>query len=248
MDENLALLPDEDLSDLLCGGYRLIQKKRGFRFSIDAVLLAHFPALGPNLKVLDLGCGSGVLPLLLKAREPSLDITGVEIQESAARLAVRNMRLNQTDVKIHHGDLRCLPKDWGASFDLIITNPPFFPLGHGKLNPNDECAAARHELFCTLEELITCAKRLLKPRGRFVLIYRCERLSELCALCQKYQLTPKRLRFIHAFPASGAELFLLEAVKGGHNSLEVLPPLTVYQKPQVYADEILAIYGGGKDE
>ena len=239
---------DEDICDLTFNGYRLIQKKKGFRFSIDAVLLAHFPALKANLKVLDLGCGNGVLPLLLKSREQSLNITGVEIQESTARLAKRNMVLNQVDVDIYNLDLRQLPKEWGSSFDLIVTNPPFFPLGSGKINPHDECAVARHELYCTLEELLQSAKRLLKPHGRLAMIYKPERLSQLCTLCHSYQLTPKTLRFIHPYINSNANLFLMEAIKGGRNALEVLPPLVVYQEPHIYTPEILAIYGGNGDE
>lgn len=239
---------DEDICALTKNGYRLIQKKKGFRFSIDAVLLAHFPALKAELKVLDLGSGNGVLPLLLKDREPSLKISGVEIQEASAQLARRNMTLNQAEVEIYNLDLRALPKDWGSSFDLIITNPPFFPLGTGKINPLDECAAARHELYCTLEELLQSAKRLLKPHGRLAMIYKPERLSQLCSLCQAYQLAPKYLQFIHPYSNANANLFLLEAIKGGRNALEVLPPLVVYQKPGVYTPEILAIYGGIADE
>jgi len=244
---NAEIYHDEDISDLT-DNYRIIQKKKGFRFSIDAVLLAHFANPKKNAKIIDLGCGSGVLPLLLKAHDDSLDIIGVEIQESYAQLAMRNMAFNQTDVQIHQGDLRDLPKNWGASFDLVITNPPFFPLGQGKLNPNDDCAIARHEIHCTLEELLQCSKRLLKPHGRLAMIYKPERLPELLMLCQKYQLAPKTLRFIQPYHNSNANLLLLEAVKLGRNALEVLPPLVVYQDKNVYSAEILAIYGGSDNE
>ena len=243
-----TLAADEDICDLTCCGYRLMQKKKGFRFSIDAVLLAHFPALTQGLKVLDLGCGNGILPVLLKCREPALKISGVEIQESAAQLARRNMALNQLDVDIYNLDLRLLPKEWGSSFDLIITNPPFFPMASGKLNPLDECAAARHELYCTLEELLQSAKRLLKPHGRLAMIYKPERLSQLCALCQSLGLAPKYLRFIHPYAEADANLFLLEAIKGGRNPLKVLPPLIVYRSPNIYTPEILSIYGGNNNE
>ncbi len=235
---------DEDLSDLALSNYRLIQKKNGFRFSLDAVLLAHFAQTKPAEKIIDLGCGSGVLPILLYAQNQTLKLTAVEIQASYAELATRNMELNQVPCEIINADFRYLPKTLSNQFDSCVANPPFFPIHTGKLNPTDEINIARHEIFGTLEDLLATAKRLLKPKGHFYLIYRPERLSELLALCEKYNLKPKILRFIQPYQEAKANLVLLEAIKGGKNSLEVLPALIVYQAPNVYTSEIIQIYGG----
>lgn len=235
---------DEDLSDLTLKGYRLLQKKNGFRFSLDAVLLAHFAQGKNKAKIIDLGCGSGVLPILLYAYNNTLTLTAVEIQEKYADLARRNMLLNSVPCEVIHADLRTLPKEFGAQFDSVVSNPPFYPLHTGKLNSSEEINIARHEICCTLEDLILSAKRLLKPRGSLYLIYRPERLDELLALSQKYSLKPSRLRFIHPKATSAANLVLLEAVKGGRNSLKILPPLIVYQSDGTYSPEIMQIYGG----
>lgn len=238
------LADDEDLSDLALRDYRLIQRKNGFRFSMDAVLLAHFVRPQRKQKIIDLGCGSGVLPILLFADEPTRLITAVEIQAVYADLARRNMALNQVPCQIYESDLRSLPAEWGSTFDAVVSNPPFFPKNCGKLNPNEEINIARHEIYCTLEDLIQSSKRLLKPRGSLYLIYRAARTDELLSLCAKYSLKPKRLRFIHPFADQAANLLLLEAVKGGRDTLEILPPLFIYRSPHVYSNEIIQIYGG----
>ena len=137
-----------------------------------------------------------------------------------------------------------MPAEWGSTFDAVVSNPPFFPKNCGKLNPNEEINIARHEIYCTLEDLIQSSKRLLKPRGSLYLIYRAARTDELLSLCAKYSLKPKRLRFIHPFADQAANLLLLEAVKGGRDTLEILPPLFIYRSPHVYSNEIIQIYGG----
>lgn len=238
------LNPDEDLSDLALSNYQLIQKKNGFRFSLDAVLLAHFAQTKPAEKIIDLGCGSGVLPIFLYAQNQALKLTAVEIQSTYAELAKRNMVLNQVPCEIINADFRDLPKNMSNQFDSCLSNPPFFPLHTGKLNPSNEINIARHEIYCTLDDLLKTVKRLLKPKGRFYLIYRPERLSELLALCENYNLKPKVLRFIQPYQEAKANLVLLEAIKGGKNSLEVLPALVIYQAPNIYTSEIIQIYGG----
>lgn len=240
----VPIADDEDLSDLTSSGYRLLQKKNGFRFSLDAVLLAHFVCEKNNAQIIDLGCGSGVLPVLLYAYNSSFRLTAVEIQEKYAALARRNMLLNDIPCEVVNADLRQLPKEWGSQFDAVVANPPFYPLYTGKLNAAEEINIARHEICCTLDDVLRSAKRLLKPRGSLYMIYRPERLDELLSLCRQYELKPHRLRFIHPDSHTAANLLLLEAVKGGRHTPTILPPLIVYQAQGRYSQEIIQIYGG----
>ena len=219
--------PDETLDDLLRGELKLIQKRRGYRYSVDALLLAHFvlPAAGET--VLDLGAGSGVIPLILAQRGAPKKIVGVEIQRRLAGMARRNVRLNSLNhrITILHRDLKKLPEIFPpGSFDLILGNPPFRPLGSGNLSANPEKAIARHELRVTLSELLQVARRLLKPSGRICLVYPYERWSHLLGELRKAGLSVSRTQM--AFDRKGGKprLGLVESrIKTKAKTEELLP-------------------------
>ena len=264
---SISVLPDEAFTDLCIQhdiyGYatsetnphiwKVLQKTQGFRFSIDAVLLAHFITPNPDKpqRLLDLGTGSGVMPLLLAARYDKLQIDGIELQAEIADMAKRSVTYNgmEDHIRIHQQDITQLPKSFEQQYDFVISNPPFFQVGTGKQNPNPQIALARHELACTLEQLIQCAFRTLKDRGHFALSHRAERLTEILALCQKHRLAPYRLRMIHPTLDQPANLILMEAIKDGRNGITVMPPLPIYETTasitsdkSTYSKEVLSYY------
>ena len=264
---DLSVQPDETFTDLCISrdvyGYatsetnphtwKVLQKTQGFRFSIDAVLLAHFIEPNPNKqqRLLDLGTGSGVMPLLLASRYDNLQIDGIELQPEIADMAMRSVQYNRMEshIQIHQQDLTQLPKSFEQQYDFVISNPPFFQVGTGKQNPNPQIALARHELACTLEQLIVCAFRTLKDRGHFALIHRAERLTEILSLCQKHRLAPYRLRMIHPTIDQPANLILMEAIKDGRNGITIMPPLPIYETTasitsdkSTYSKEVLSYY------
>ncbi|UCD84496.1 MAG: tRNA1(Val) (adenine(37)-N6)-methyltransferase, partial [Deltaproteobacteria bacterium] len=217
------LREDETLDQLLSGKLKIIQKKKGYRFSLDALLLTDFVRISRGDEVIDLGTGSGVIPLILAKKSPAKRIVGVEIQKELAEMALRNVQLNALEDKITilHRDLRKLPGELTAgSFALVLSNPPYRTGSSGRLNPNPEKAVARHELTCSLEELLKVAGYLLKPKGRLALIYSAPRLADLIAGLRKEKLEPKRLRLIHPDSDTKAKLVLIEASKGGKVELE----------------------------
>ena len=245
------LLPDEDVADLGIRQLKVLQKKQGFRFSIDAVLLAHFIQPDTAQRLLDLGTGSAVIPLLLAARHPHLQIDGVELQPEIAQMAQRSVQYNGLEAQIHilQQDLTQMPPQYYQQYDWVVSNPPFFPLGSSKRSPNPQIALARHEVACTLEQLIQCSVRCLKTRGHFALIHRAERLPEILYYCQQYHLAPAQLRMVHPTIQQPANLVLLDAIKAGRNTLTVLPPLAVYQSinkltsdKSTYTDEVFAYF------
>lgn len=235
----------ETLDDLIIGGYKLIQPRQGYRFSIDAVLLSHFPDLKKAKQVVDLGCGNGVIPLLLAARSSDIRITGIEIQEAMVKRAQRSVEYNrlQEQVEIVLGDFREIDKYFPAvSTDLIVSNPPFWGKNEGHLSKNSEEACARHEIAMDLGSLIQAAAYLLKPGGSFCLIHRAERLTAIVNLCTAYRLLPVRLRTVHSFWQEEAKLILLEAQKREQGRLKIMSPLVIYNKPGEYSEEINRFY------
>lgn len=236
---------NETIDDLILGGLKIIQKNSGFRFSLDAVLLAHFVAVKKGSKIIDLGTGTGVIPLILTTRAQELEITGIEIQKEVAQMAKRSMDLNHLDmVRIINTDLRNMGQEHYGRYDVVISNPPYLPLNQGKISPSEEIAISRHEIKCSLEELIKSAGKFLKNQGKFALVHRAERLAEIISLLKLYTLEPKRIRFIHPYQAKPANLLLVEAIKGASPGLTVHTPLVVYKDDGTYAKEILEYYGG----
>ena len=209
----LRLYPDETLDDLLRGELKLIQKRRGYRYSVDALLLAHFDMPAAGETVLDLGTGAGVIPLILAQRGAPKKIIGVEIQRRLAGMAQRNVRLNrfQDLITILHRDLKKLPEIYPpGSFDLILSNPPFRPLGSGQVSSNPEKAIARHELRITLPELLQVARSLIKPQGRLCLVYPYERWSHLLAEIRGAGLFVVRTQLAYDRAGGKARLGLVE--------------------------------------
>ena len=239
---------DETLDELLIDGLQIIQKAGGFRFTLDSVLLAHFISLKENDKLVDLGTGTGIIPLILTSRVKNIKITGIEIQPEIAEMARRSVALNHLSdqIDIMEEDLRGIHKTLGGGiFHAVTANPPYGALGDGLLNPEPAKAQARHEISCSLEEVVLAASKLLNYQGRFALVHRTERLAELFELLRRYQLEPRRLRFIHSYLDKPARHLLLEARKNAPSDLQILPPLVIYDSPGQYTKEILSWYGKG---
>ncbi len=236
---------DETLDDLILGNMKLIQAKHGYRFSLDSVLLAHFPKLMGVKRVIDLGTGSGVIPILLAVQEKDVQICGIEIQPSLVERARRSVCLNkmETRIEIIHADIREIHKLIpGGSAELVLSNPPFWRKGEGLISSNQEQAVARHELNLELEELVDRGAYLLVEGGKMAVIHRAERLEGILELFRKYKLYPQRLRMVHSFNDRNATLLLLEGRKNRPGQLNILAPLVIYQNPGEYCEEIKSIY------
>lgn len=237
---------NETIDDLILGDLKIIQKRDGFRFSLDAVLLAHFAHLKKGAQIIDLGTGTGIIPLLLSTREVGLEILGVEIQKAIAEMAQRSIALNALkQIQVINEDFRELGREHFNRYDLVISNPPYLPVAQGKISPKEEIAVARHELKCTLEDLIKAASKFMVDKGRLALIHRAERLAEIISYAKSYNLEPKRLRLIYPYLNQTANLVLVEAIKGGKPGLQVQKPLIVYNEDGSYTQEILEYYLSG---
>lgn len=245
MSSSILLCPDETLDELRLGGLKIIQARAGYRFSIDPILLCGFVDLQGVETAVDLGTGSGVIPLIL-ARTSVIDrIVGVELQPGLADRARRSVALNGLGerVEIIEGDLRSLPRSLEVgSFDLVLSNPPFRRGGSGRIAPNGERAAARHELAGGLSDFLKATALLLRFGGRCCLIYLAERLTDLLVELRRAGLEPKRLRMVQSREGEAPRLVLVEARKGGRPGLAVEPPLLVYAG-EGYSAEVLDMYG-----
>ena len=241
--------PDETIDPLGLMNLRLIQPKKGYRFSMDPFLLCGFCGFGYERVVYDLGCGNGVIPLLVAANSSAKTIVGVERQSQMVERARRNVDLNDMNarVTIVAEDLRRIQQSCPAQeADLVLANPPFRNPGNGRISSNDERAAARHELAGGLEDFLRAAHYLLKDDGRFCLVFIRERLGELLALMRQIDLQPRRLRPVHHTLGEEARLVLVEGFKGGSSGMLVEAPLVVYNEGrQEYTQEVLAMYAGG---
>lgn len=243
---NIELRQGERLDELHRNGYRIIQDPERFCFGMDAVLLAGFARVREGERVIDLGTGTGIIPILLEARTKGKTFTGLEIQPESADMAERSVKLNGLEDRVHivTGDIREAAKIFGAaSFHVVTCNPPYMTGGHGLQNPDQPKAIARHEVLCTLEDVISQASRLLMPGGRFYMVHRPFRLAEIMTgLCAR-GLEPKRMRLVHPFADREPNMVLLEALKGGKPRITVEKPLIIYREPGKYMDEIYDIYG-----
>ena len=246
----MTIQENETLDDLQ-NGYWILQPKKGFRFGIDAVLLADFADISPEETVLDLGCGSGILPLLLAARNKGRRITGLEISEDSAAMARRSAAYNHLEDRIFviTGDLR-EAGSYGeaASFDTVVSNPPYMLPSQGKVSPDPQVAAARHEVLCTFADVAQAASDALKERGRFFLVHRAVREEEILKTLREKGLLPVRLRRVQPFADADANLILVESERcpDANESTSILiieVPLIVYEAPGVYTEEIRRIYG-----
>ena len=239
--------PGETLDALLDGRLFFFQPARGHRFSVDALLLAAFARLSPGQRALDLGAGCGVVGLLLAWANPEVRFVGLELQSALADLARRNVALNHLDdrVSIVQGDL-CRPDLFPPHhFDAIVANPPYRPLGAGRLGPDDERNTARHEIACRLEDWTTVAARWLRPGGRLYLVYPVWRLASLLARLGAVGLAAKRLRLVYTRPEGPGRLALVEGRAGGREDLKVSPPFFIHApSSQEWSQEMSRLASG----
>jgi tRNA1Val (adenine37-N6)-methyltransferase len=213
---------------------------------MDAVLLAGFAKVKPGERVLDLGTGTGIIPILLEARTKGSSFTGLEIQPESADMAQRSVQLNHLTDRVHivTGDIKEADQIFGAaSFQVVTCNPPYMLAGHGLQNPDQPKAIARHEVLCTLEDVISQAATLLMPGGRFYLVHRPFRLAEIMTGLCAHGLEPKRMRLVYPYVDREPNMVLIEALKGGKSRITVEKPLIIYREPGKYMDEIYDIYG-----
>ena len=242
----IELKEKERLDELQRNGYRIIQNPEKFCFGMDAVLLSGFVRTGRGDLLLDLGTGTGIIPILLEAKTQCAHLTGLEIQKESADMARRSVALNGLSQKIDiiTGDIKEADQIFpSASFDCITCNPPYMIDSHGLANPKEPKAIARHELLCTLEDVVRQAGKLLKPGGHFFMVHRPFRLAEIMTIMSQYKLEPKRMRLVYPYVDKEPNMVLLEAVRGGRPRLTVEKPLIVYEKPGVYTPEIYDVYG-----
>lgn len=242
----IDLKSGERLDDLQRNGFKIIQNPNKFCFGMDAVLLSGFVRLRDGERVLDLGTGTGIIPILLAGKTKARELIGLEIQEESADMARRSVDYNKLDgrVSIVQGDIREAGRIFDlASFDVITCNPPYMTGSHGLTNPNLPKAIARHEILCTLEDVIVSAEKLLKPGGSFFLVHRPFRLSEILVKLTAHHLEPKRMRLVHPYLDKEPNMVLIEASRGGKPRITVEKPLIVYDSPGVYNKEIYEVYG-----
>lgn len=242
----IKLKEGERLDELHRNGYQIIQHSGKFCFGMDAVLLSGFARVKPGERALDLGTGTGIIPILLRGKTDGRDFTGLEIQEESADMARRSVAYNHLEesISIVTGDIKKAAALFGAaSFDVVTSNPPYMTGNHGLVNPEQPKAIARHELLCTLEDVVRETSRVLRPGGRFYLVHRPFRLAEIMTVLVKYKLEPKRMRLVYPFADKEPNMVLLEALSGGRSRITVEKPLIVYKEQGVYTDEIYDIYG-----
>ena len=245
-ENNLFLKEGERIDDLERKGYKIIQDRKRFCFGMDAVLLSGFAQVKENEKVLDMGTGTGIIPILLEAKTVGEDFYALEIQQDSADMAKRSVILNHLEEKVHivQGDIKEASVIFKpASFDVVTSNPPYMIGEHGLRNPYMAKAIARHEVLCTLEDVVSQASRVLKDRGHFFMVHRPFRLAEIFQVLMKYKLEPKRMQLVYPYIDREPNMVLIEACKGGNSRITVERPLIVYEKPGEYTKAILEIYG-----
>lgn len=246
MEETIELKEKERLDDLQLSGYRIIQNPDKFCFGMDAVLLSGFVCADKGDELLDLGTGTGILPILLSAKTECAHLTGLEIQEESADMARRSVKLNhlESKVSIVTGDIKEAGSIFpSASFDCITCNPPYMIGQHGITNPEAPKAIARHEILCTFEDVAAVTAKLLKPGGHFFLVHRPFRLAELIVTLTGYRLEPKRMRLVYPYADREPNMVLLEAVRGGNSRMTVEKPLIIFEEQGKYTKEIREKYG-----
>lgn len=240
------LKSNERLDDLQRNGYKIIQDPRRFCFGMDAVLLTGFAHARPGDILLDLGTGTGIIPLLMEAKYHCAHLTGLEIQPESADMAARSVALNNLTERITvvTGDIKEADKIFqSASFDCITCNPPYMIGKHGIMNPDAPMAIAKHEILCTFEDIASQTAKLLKPGGHFFLVHRPFRLAEIMTTLVKYRLEPKRMQLVYPYADKEPNMVLIEAVRGGKPRMTVEKPLIIFRTPGVYMPEITEMYG-----
>lgn len=258
----INLLPDERIDDLQCHGYKIIQNRNMFCFGMDAVLLANFVRIKSGGMHMDLGTGTGVIPILLAAKEkPPVQtgqkkagtivegprFIGLEIQKACAEMAGRSVLLNNLEekVRIDDGDIKEVFCNYRkTSFDIVTSNPPYISGNHGLTNPEEPKNIARHEICVTLSDVVSAAAYLLKPGGSFYMVHKPFRLAEIISNLLANGLEPKRMQLVHPYLDKEPNMVIVEGVKGGNSGIRIEPPMIVYQEPGVYTKQLLMTYEG----
>lgn len=236
----------ERLDELQRNGYSIIQDPGRFCFGMDAVLLSGFAKVKCGERAIDLGTGTGIIPILLEAKTKGEHFTGLEIQPESADMARRSVALNglEEKVAIVEGDIKTASEQFGAaSFDVVTSNPPYMTAQHGLTNEAEAKTIARHEVLCSLEDVVRESARLLKPGGRLYMVHRPFRLAEIISLMVQYRVEPKRMQLVYPYVDKEPNMVLIEGLRGGKPRMTVEKPLIVYQEPGKYTDEIYDIYG-----
>lgn len=236
------IIEDETLEDLPSVNCKIIQKKKGFRFTVDSILLVNFLKLKKNTNLLDIGTGTGIMPLLLCRKEEINLITAVEIETEIAKMFEKTIEINslESKIKLINTDIKNYKEE---PFDMIISNPPYMKLNEGYVSPHDYRAGARHEVNLDLKELLINGKRLLKNGGSFNLVYRTNRFMEVLDEARMLNLNAKRVRFIYSKPNQSSDLFMIEMIKGFKCACVVEEPLYIYNEHGEYTEELKKYYG-----
>lgn len=235
----------DELHELFQGRLKIFQRKRGYRFSLDTILLSHFVASRASGKIADLGTGCGVIPVIIAKAKRVKEIFGIEVQTELAELAKKNICFNQCDhkVSILQADIRDLKRTFlSGEFDLVVSNPPYYALTSGRINPQHQRAIARHEVYGSLTDFITITSYLLRALGKFITIYPCSRLLDLLKEMLNNGLEPKTLQFVHPNKGEPATMVLVEGVKGGGREVKILPALMVCNAQGNYTEQIKTIF------
>lgn len=246
MNKDSLLQEGERLDDLQCDYLKIIQNPKKFCFGMDAVLLSAFVTPHAGTRLLDLGTGTGVIPLLLSAKTNAEHLDALEIQPDIVDMAKRSIQWNQLEnrITIHQGDIKEASALLGrGKYDTITVNPPYMTEHHGLKNPHLPKAIARHEILCTLEDVVRESHALLCPGGHFYMVHRPFRLVEIFTVMTKYHIEPKRLRLVHPYLDKEPNMVLIEGVRDGKSRITIEPPLIVYDEDQNYTQEILQLYG-----
>ena len=236
----------ERLDELQRNGYKIIQDPKRFCFGMDAVLLSGFAKVKRGEEVLDLGTGTGIIPILLEAKTEGQHFTGLEIQPESADMAARSVAYNHLEdrVSIVTGDIKDATNIFGeSSFDVVTCNPPYMTDQHGIKNDGDAKTIARHEVRCNLEDVVSQTAKLLRPGGRCYFVHRPFRLVEILSTMSRYKVEPKRMQLVYPYVDKEPNMVLIEGCRGGRPRMTVEKPLIVYKEPNAYTDEIFEIYG-----
>jgi len=241
----VTIKENERIDDLNRNGYKIIQNTQNFCFGMDAVLLSGFIKIKKDEIVIDLGTGTGVLPILMAAKTLGKHFIGIDIQEESVEMAKRSVILNELEnkVSIETADIKTVYEKYEKhSFDVVTSNPPYMNVRGGLINNHTPKAIARHEILCSLEDLIKSTEKLLKFGGRFYMIHRPHRLTDIFITLRKYNIEPKKMRFVQPYNNSEPNMVLIEAVRGAKSMLKILPSLIIYDKNGKYTDEVSNIY------